>query len=143
MKFYIASKLENAENVKKLAEVLKARGWTHTYDWTVHGSVQKEGEQRLKEVARNELNGVIDADIVIVLLPGGRGTHAELGAASALHKPVFIYACNESVFLQNGNECSFYWNDNVKRVVGDELTLLTEVFKWVEAWNSSRNYTQI
>jgi len=39
MKFYIASRLENADIVKRVAAVLKAAGHTHTYDWTEHGSV--------------------------------------------------------------------------------------------------------
>ena len=34
MRFYIASGLENAETVSKLAKVLTAAGHTHTYDWT-------------------------------------------------------------------------------------------------------------
>lgn len=130
MKFYIASKLENAENVKRLAKVLKAFGWIHTYDWTKHGSVQKEGEQRIKEVAAMELNGVRNADVVIVLLPGGRGTHAELGAANIAEIPVFIHAYDDKLFLQDGNTCAFYWNKNVTRVVGDELVLLEKIFEY-------------
>lgn len=130
MKFYIASKLENAEKVKRLANVLKANGWEQTYDWTKHGSVQKEGEQRLREVAGYEINGVRDADVVIVMLPGGRGTHSELGAANVLGKPVFIYADNDNLFLQGGNTCAFYWNENVVHVVGCELELLAELFKF-------------
>ena len=37
MKFYIASRLENHEKVKRLASLLRQAGWEHTYDWTVHG----------------------------------------------------------------------------------------------------------
>ena len=37
MKFYIASRLENAEDVKKLAAVLKAYNWEQTYDWRSDG----------------------------------------------------------------------------------------------------------
>lgn len=32
MKFYIASRLDNADQVKKLAAVLKAFGWEQTYE---------------------------------------------------------------------------------------------------------------
>lgn len=132
MKFYIASKLENAENVKKLADVLKAHGWVHTYDWTKHGSVQKEGEERIKQVAENEINGVANADVVIVLLPGGRGTHAELGAANITNTATFIHAADDSLFLQAGNTCAFYFNKNVTRVVGDFLLLLEKLFEYEE-----------
>ncbi len=34
MKFYIASKLTNYEQVRSLARLLKNAGWIHTYDWT-------------------------------------------------------------------------------------------------------------
>lgn len=126
LKFYIASKLENAELVSSVAEVLKSLGWKHTYDWTVHGSVQGEGEARLTEVAEYELNGVRKADIVIVLLPGGRGTHVELGAALALGKRVYIWAETNEYFLHDERTCVFYWNNRVTRVVGD-IKLLIEV----------------
>ena len=39
MKFYIASSLKNIENVRQVAENLKARGFQHTYDWTTHSNV--------------------------------------------------------------------------------------------------------
>jgi len=130
MKFYIASKLENAEMVKSLAKVLKAYKWKHTYDWTEHGSVQNEGEERITEVATNELRGVQEADIVIVLLPGGRGTHAELGAANILGKRVFIWSETDDLFKHDERTCAFYWNCNVTRVVGDRFNLLEAVFAY-------------
>lgn len=132
MKFYIASRLENADMVKKLALALKSWGMKHTYDWTAHGSVQCEGPERLTEVAELELQGVKDADIVIVLLPGGRGTHCELGIANALNKKVFLWAETDEMFLQNDRTCAFYWNSNVERIVGDKFTLLEQIFRYEE-----------
>lgn len=104
----------------------------HTYDWTAHGSVQCEGPERLTEVAELELQGVKDADIVIVLLPGGRGTHCELGIANALNKKVFLWAETDEMFLQNDRTCAFYWNSNVERIVGDKFTLLEQIFRYEE-----------
>ena len=34
MKFYIGSGLQNAPQVRQLAQLLKDAGWEHTYDWT-------------------------------------------------------------------------------------------------------------
>lgn len=133
MKFYIASRLENAEQVKCVAHVLKTWGWEHTYDWTSHGSVQMEGEARIREVAHNEMQGVADADVVIVLLPGGRGTHAELGAAIALNKPTFIYAQSDGLFQQDGRTCAFYWNDNITRITGNLFNLYDALFSFYTA----------
>lgn len=133
MKFYIASGLANAEMVTALAKVLKARRWKHTYDWTAHGSVKGGGVARLTEVAENEMEGVRTADIIIVLLPGGRGTHAELGGASALNKPVFIWAESDEHFRPDTQTCAFYWNRNVTRVVGDRSRLLEKLFEWASS----------
>lgn len=103
-----------------MASVLKAAGHTHTYDWTVHGSVQGEGEDRIREVSVNETQGVLDADVVIVLLPGGRGTHSELGIAIASDsiKAILICAEDDSLFLHDDRTCAFYWHPRVERVVG-------------------------
>jgi nucleoside 2-deoxyribosyltransferase len=135
MNYYIASGLENAENVRKLKAILDAAGWNHTYDWTVHGSVQSEGEERLTEVASAESVGVFEADVVIVLLPGGRGTHAELGMAigkldlalwlhlrgANVQNPldiarICIFSEDPEAFSgTNGKTCAFYHHPYVRR----------------------------
>ena len=133
MKYYIASKLENAAQVRQLKAYLDDLGWEHTYDWTVHGSVQSEGVSRIAEVAANEAEGVLCANVVIVLLPGGRGTHTELGmaighwqVAEALqaaglvtveNRRIIIYSDDpERDFGTNGTCCAFYHHPLVERV---------------------------
>ncbi len=123
MNYYIASSLENAPTVQKLAAKLNAQGWTQTYDWTTHGGVQGLNTEQMAEIAKNEIQGVRDADIVIVLLPGGRGTHVELGAAIAMNKLVFLYGKYERDFYRGGELCPFYKYPGVieaKRAI-DEL----------------------
>ena len=83
MKVYIASTLSNADEAQAVSEALALDGWETTYPWFSHGSVQAEGEERIREVAAAEIAGVLEADLVIVVLPGGRGTHVELGIALA------------------------------------------------------------
>lgn len=124
MKYYIASKLENSTKVKSLANAFTELGWEQTYDWTVHGSVHDKGEEVLQQVTLQELGGVKKADAVIIVLPGGRGTHAELGAALAYNKPVFIWGQQPEDFIQDGYTCSFYFNPNVQRVEGSALKLV-------------------
>lgn len=91
MKYYIASKLENHAAHNRLRDVLAELGHQITYDWTPHGPVYGSGLDRVREVAELETKGVLDADFVVVLWPGGRGTHVELGMALAADKPV-IYS---------------------------------------------------
>lgn len=129
MKFYIASRLENWEKVKYVANALKDAGHKQTYDWTTHGSVQGESEERLTEVAENEKEGVATADIVVVVLPGGRGTHVELGIAIGMNKPVLICAESEEFLLLDDRTCSFYWLPNFTLVIGTTDYWLTKILK--------------
>ncbi len=115
MKFYIASKFENAAQVQAVRDVLVAAGHTHTFDWTRCGLATSAHE--LAEVGAAEMDGVAAADVVIVLLPGGFGTHVELGAANALGIPVLLVAPTEDD-LKGAKPCPFYWNANVRRFWG-------------------------
>lgn len=116
MRFYIATRLERAEIHNRVRDELVERGDVITYDWTKHGSVQREGHARIAEVAAAEMQGVADADVVIVLLPGGRGTHAELGMAIALGKFVIVVGLpSGDWFSDSGNTCAFYHAPKVTR----------------------------
>lgn len=84
MKVYIASRFENAPAVRALAARLP-EGWTWAYDWTGHTFA----DDPLK-VAKEDAAGVARADAVIVLLPGGPGTHTELGIALGTLKPLCV-----------------------------------------------------
>ena len=139
MKIYIASKLENYLQVQALRDALLAAGHSITYDWTLHGSVHGQGEDRLREVAAAERNGVLQADLVIVLLPGGRGTHAELGMANALGKPVIIFSSfNEPFDEYGGTTCAFYWNENVMQFFSPDREPHEFIPGWLKWWDGKR-----
>jgi isopentenyldiphosphate isomerase len=118
MKFYIASKLENFEQVQDLSNLLKSFGWEHTYDWTKHGSVKESNVETLKRIGQQEFDGVNNADIVIVLTPQGRGTHVELGMAIAMNKIVYICHKDDTYFKCDDNTSAFYWLSNVRHFIG-------------------------
>jgi hypothetical protein len=124
MKFYIATRLERAEEQKALAAMLTELGHSITYDWAQHGSVQSGGPDRIREVAASECAGVIGADLVIVMLPGGRGTHTELGIAiadSVARKPTGNRCGNEKRIViigyddggVDGRTCAFYHHPQI------------------------------
>lgn len=143
MKYYIASGLENAERVRELKKILDASGWEHTYDWTVHGSVQQDGPERLAEVADAETRGVIEADVVITLLPGGRGTHVELGMAvgelklaymlqavgigEVVGRRIIVFSETPGVDFDGwaGKTCAFYHHPYVERFSSMETMLVS------------------
>ncbi len=130
IKFYIASKLENFEQVRSLSNILKTAGWEHTYDWTTHCSVKCTDEETLRAVGENELNGVRGADVVIVLTPQGRGTHTEFGIAVALSKKVYLCHKDDTYFKFTDDTTSFYWLPQVVRFVGDTEKIADEVLKY-------------
>ena len=117
MKFYIASSLGNAEAVKKIASYLVSRGWEQTYDWTEHGPVKNLED--LEMVSTGELQGVTGCDVFFLLLPGRRGSHAELGAALASRKPVIILSPEQDFFYEGGLTCSFYHHPGVQSRIID------------------------
>jgi nucleoside 2-deoxyribosyltransferase len=95
MKFYVASSFRNRDAVNQVANHLKKRGHIQTYDWTKNAKAKEEQTftfDDLKDIGQKEKNAVIEADFVVVLLPGGKGTHIELGIALGQGKSIFIYS---------------------------------------------------
>lgn len=115
MKYYIASKLENHAEHNRVRDFLNSLGHEITYDWTHHGPVYRSGLDRVREVAELETQGVIDADFVVVLWPGGRGTHVELGIALAARKPVLLITHVEAHHEATTETCAFYHHPLVTR----------------------------
>ncbi|MHC0039574.1 nucleoside 2-deoxyribosyltransferase [Pseudoneobacillus sp. C159] len=115
MKFYIASGLLNREIVQYIAGQLKARGFTHTYDWTQNE--RADTLEKLKMIGEQERIGVLEADFLVVLLPGGKGTHVELGMALAHHKRIYLYSPNEDIHDLSATT-TFYFLEEVIPYVG-------------------------
>jgi nucleoside 2-deoxyribosyltransferase len=113
MKFYIATSLSRMSAHHMVRDALKQWGHEMSYDWTLHGSVKSVSKERLREVASLELDGVAEADFVIVLLPGGKGTHLELGFAIARGKRVFLHSEDSLVFELGPQTNAFYHHPDV------------------------------
>jgi nucleoside 2-deoxyribosyltransferase len=110
MKVYIATGLERIETQKQVAGWLREAGHEITYDWGTHGPACGSGLERIVEVAHAELNGVMHADVVLALLPGGRGTHFEIGAAVGVGIPVVLWreSSDDGLFEDDRRTCAFY-----------------------------------
>jgi hypothetical protein len=118
MRIYLASGLENLPRAKEVRDLLLVAGHTITYDWMAHGPAGDKGESHMARIAEAECRGVKDADCVVVLLPGGRGTHAELGMALALNKAVLLWDESATTWQVSNSTCAFYWHPCVVRGVG-------------------------
>ena|SRR5689334_2777908 len=116
-RFYLAIRRDRASHGNAIVEALKSRGWERTFDWS--GKDDDEPEA-LSELAQAELAGIQEADVLIVLLPGGRGTHVEIGAALALGKPVILHAPDRKT-LEDPYPCVFHYHPAVKLLISSTV----------------------
>lgn len=115
-KFYIGSSLNNSKIVEEYTALLEEKDWKQTYNWleNIHNEISKK---ELKNYAKEELEGIKEADVVIIYLPAGRGAHIELGLALGLDKNIFLCANNKSEFSVF-KTVSFYELPEIKKLVG-------------------------
>lgn len=104
-RFYICTGFGNKIQHNYLRDALVELGHEITHDWTfvVHG---ESDDPDWTQHASDDAQGVADADFVPVILPGGLGTHTEMGMALALGKPIFLLTIDP--YLRDkidGNEC--------------------------------------
>lgn len=127
MKYYIATKLENHAEHNRLRDELTKLGHILTYDWSTHGPVYTHGLSRVREVAELETNGVLEADVTIVLWPSGRGTHVELGIALGAKKDVVFISSVGVHHLATTETCAFYHHPSVSRytTIEDYLAIIS------------------
>jgi len=117
MKFYIAGKFEEVNQIHALFERVQAAGHKISYDWTTHvkSKPYTEHTDRIRKYAENEISAILDSD-VFIYLTHERGTtlHMEYGAALAKKWQggrIEIYAVGE-----HNARSPWYFNHLVKRV---------------------------
>jgi hypothetical protein len=111
-----------------------------TYDWTLTKPIGANVPEReglpirlpcplsMPMIAMKEINGVLEADFVVVIIPQGdayrdwkgRGAHCELGAALGLAKPVLLFRPYEADDCSSSGRCVFYDHPLVNEYSYDE-----------------------
>lgn len=124
-KFYVASSFRNMDAVKYVSKQLVHQGYIQTYDWTKNGRAREENTLLLKDlkvIGLHEKNAVIESDFIVVILPGGKGTHIELGIALGLRKKIFLYSPDGAIDHVETTS-TFYHLPEVEKCYGklDEL----------------------
>lgn len=125
----MASSFRNLESVKYVANHLKSKGYSQTYDWTQNAKGKENQTFTLEElgnIGQKEKEGVLEADFIVIILPGGKGTHIEFGLALGRGKKIFLYSPNEEV---NNFETisTFYHLEEVEKCFGTLDELLEQV----------------
>src|SRR3989442_597277 len=116
-RFYLSTRKDRSAQAAVLLEALKANGWERTLDWTTQ---HDNGPDGYADSALAELVAVGEADVLIVLLPGGFGTHVEIGAALALGKPVILHAPDRRT-LDTPYPCIFHYHPGVTLLISELL----------------------
>ena len=127
MKFYIGSGMKNCELVNYYANLLKENGWEQTYDWVKNVSDDISRDDMIK-YASLESQGIVNSDVVIILLPAGRGAHIELGMAMALNKRVILCSTTKEEFSIE-NTVAFYELPKIAKLIGTAEENIKKIIK--------------
>jgi nucleoside 2-deoxyribosyltransferase len=122
---YIASGLGNYQRVLRLRDKLSEYGIWLTYDWAdafrthleEQAATGKVIEENLEAIAKTELQAVKDCHLLILIAPGGRGSHFELGVAFVLDKPIVILYDNPK------DKVAFHTLPGIERFLDEELLI--------------------
>lgn len=119
VQIYIASGVYGNDSVLQLWDELKKEfpQLELTYNWATQGKAPI-GEYPV--LSTKEYNGVIAADILLVVLPGGKGTHFEFGLGVATCPHVILLATEEMIDEHEGSHtCVFYYLPTVRHAIYD------------------------
>jgi hypothetical protein len=135
-RFYVASSFRNIVNVRYVAQTLESRGYVNTYDWTQNASERDAGTVTvgdLRSIGQHERDAVMGADVVVILLPGGKSTHVELGIAIAQGRRTILHSPDEVInnletsstfyHLPELEKCHGTLDDLLAMIVGREATV--------------------
>ena len=101
MKWYIAARQKNKEEVRKLINNLSKKNQDISYDWTLTPDFKpfNENSKKSQEIASNISKALLDTDIFILISdPEGTDMYIELGIAIAYsmkNKNMKIYIVGE------------------------------------------------
>jgi hypothetical protein len=122
MKIYVASGFENKGNARKLMNKLESRGHIITRDWTVHefpeGASPSTLDALRKVYGEEDIKGVFNCDMLVLLQPGADGSHTELGMAIGKSKRIVIIGEKERKNV-------FYYTSNIDYKFEDVESFLT------------------
>lgn len=128
MKCFISGRSSNFDEICRVTHLVRSAGHQISHDWTVLPMVKpySENQDRAGEYAKQQIQGIIDADACIFLAHhDGTGLFAELGAALAvwqLQGKLLIYAVSREI-----PEAMFHyhpaivWKESVEEVLAELL----------------------
>lgn len=120
-RFYLSTRKDRLDQAAPLLEALRANGWEQTFAWS---NKETRDSSEYADIAKAELAGIREADILVVLLPGGFGTHVEIGAALAFGKRIILHAPDRKT-LETPYACVFHYHPLVTLLVSERIDINT------------------
>ena len=137
LKFYVGTSLANSEKAREASEALEAQGAVNLCKWfdlpRLHPYDPAAGSIR----SQLEIDACKDADLVVIILPGGRGTHCELGAALASGGDVVMWLPVgppeevHDLLTAGGYSCVFHDHPKLRQAFGPDVAGLMVVVEEV------------
>lgn len=131
IKLYIAGKWDDKEIIREHMNQMESFGYQITHDWTKNESLTRNIDD-LSNFAKLDIDGVINADIVLVIMTDKtytyRGTFTELGASIATGKKIVIYCpdkdsyCCTNCFFHHPNIQHFEQWDEVLKFMKSQIS---------------------
>jgi len=127
IKYFFKGKGKIKEKNAEIIQVKRKKQGTNKEE-LIYDNKEYYTIEDLIEYSELEQQGIIDSDVVIILLPAGRGTHIELGMALALNKRIFLCSETKEEFSIE-NTVNFYQLPSIVRLVGTVDENLKEISK--------------
>jgi hypothetical protein len=121
--FYVASRLEDRDRALGFIERLEKEGHRCTLAWPRMPRVHTLAE--LAHRGEEEVQAIGRADVLLMIAPGGRGTHTELGVALGKGIGIVLYT-PPGVRLDQPYPCVFHHHRRV-RIVDTRDTAIRQV----------------
>ena len=116
MRIYLAGKWGDRTSIRKIMNRLTEQKHEITHVWPDNEDV-KDTPDELGECARLDIEGVRNAEVVIVLMTDPkyayRGSFTEVGAALALGKPLYIVCPFKDGYCKTN---CFFWHPGIIHV---------------------------
>ena len=111
-KFYLISKFSTKDIIREKIKEVEKIGFEVTHNWTLPENYQQPKSKQVEE----DINGVIKADFIISIINNEkyhyRGSFAEIGAAIATNKTIYLVTDN----LEKGSASHcFLFHKNIIR----------------------------
>jgi len=113
MNIYLSASIKNIPRTIALAEVLETNGHLVTCKWWEY--TLEDGSITWGQLAQLELDAVLGSD-ALIFLPGGKGSHFELGVAYAMG--IDIYGVEK---CEGWDSSLFHALPNIQRLPFEEI----------------------